>query len=155
LILDLSRKPKVTVEHSDAGILVTLPGTGFSVIYVKTDDNRLIASAFSSARGLPEKHKVNFPQFLALAWAAANAKAKELGWTQGEESPFSQFYLADENGAQLCREALRARMPITITGFAADGTIKAFTGIVQAVEEDQDRLPSHRWRVTMRENESN
>ena len=76
LILDLFRKPKVTVEHSDAGILVTLPGTGFSVIYVKTDDNKLIASAFSSARGLPEKHKVSFPQFLALAWAAANAKAR-------------------------------------------------------------------------------
>jgi hypothetical protein len=80
LILDLFRKPKVTVEHSDSGILVTLPGTGFSVIYVKTDDNKLIASSFSSARGLPEKHKVSFPQFLALAWAAANAKAKELGW---------------------------------------------------------------------------
>ena len=80
LILDLFRKPKVTVEHSDAGILVTLPGTGFSVIYVKTDDNKLIANAFSSARGLPEKHKVSFPQFLALAWAAANAKARELGW---------------------------------------------------------------------------
>jgi hypothetical protein len=26
LILDLFRKPKVTVEHSDAGILVVLPG---------------------------------------------------------------------------------------------------------------------------------
>ena len=49
MILDLSRKPKVTVEHSDAGILVTLPGTGFSVIYVKTDGNKLIASAFSSS----------------------------------------------------------------------------------------------------------
>ena len=67
MILDLFRKPKVTVEYSDAGILVTLPGTGVSVIYVKTDDNKLIASAFSSARGLPEKHKVSFPQFLALA----------------------------------------------------------------------------------------
>jgi len=67
LILDLFRKPKVTVEYSDAGILVTLPGTGVSVIYVKTDDNKLIASAFSSARGLPEKHQLSFPQFLALA----------------------------------------------------------------------------------------
>lgn len=80
MILDLLKKPKATVEYSDAGVLVTLPGTGFSVIYVKTDDNKLIASAFSSARGLPEKHQVSFPQFLVPAWTAANAKARELGW---------------------------------------------------------------------------
>jgi hypothetical protein len=44
----------------------------------------VVASAFSSARGLPEKQKVSSPQFLALAWAAANAKAKELGWIAWE-----------------------------------------------------------------------
>ena len=43
-------------------------------------DNKLVASGFSSARGLSEKHKISFPQFLALAWTAANAKARELGW---------------------------------------------------------------------------
>jgi hypothetical protein len=80
LILDLFRKPKVTVEHSDAGIIVTMPGTGFSVIYVRAGDNKLVASGFSSAKRLSEKHKVSFPQFLALAWMAANAKARELGW---------------------------------------------------------------------------
>ena len=79
MILDLFRNPKVTVEHSDAGIIVTMPGTGFSVIYVRTGDDKLVASGFSSARGL-EKHKVSFPQFLVLAWTAANAKARELGW---------------------------------------------------------------------------
>lgn len=72
--------PKVTVEHSGADIIVTLPGTSFSVVYVKTANNKLVASAFSSARGLPEKHKMRFPQFLALAWTAANVKARELGW---------------------------------------------------------------------------
>jgi hypothetical protein len=60
----------------------------------------------------------------------------------------SQFYLGDEGGAQRCQEALRTRMPITITGFSADGKIK---GVVQAVEEDQTRFPSHRYRVTMHE----
>jgi hypothetical protein len=80
LVLDLFRKPKVTVEHSDAGIIVTMLGTGFSVIYVRTRDNKLVASGFSSGGGLSEKHKVSFPQFLALAWTAANAKARELGW---------------------------------------------------------------------------
>jgi hypothetical protein len=67
----------------------------------------------------------------------------------------SSFYLGDEDGAQRCREALRTQMPITITGFAADGTIEAFTGTVQAVEEDEDRLLSYRWRVTMLEDQSN
>ena len=70
----------MTVEHSDAGIIVTMPGTGFSVIYVRTGDNKLVASCLSCAGGLYEKHKVSFPQFLALAWTAANAKARELGW---------------------------------------------------------------------------
>jgi hypothetical protein len=69
----------VTVEHSGADIIVTLPGTSFSVVYVKTANNKLVASAFSSARDLPEKHNI-FRQFLALAWTAANAKARELGW---------------------------------------------------------------------------
>jgi hypothetical protein len=42
-------------------------------------DNKLVASGFSSAKRLSEKHKVSFAQFLALAWTAANAKARD-GW---------------------------------------------------------------------------
>lgn len=57
-----------------------MPGTSFSVVYEKTDDNQLIAKAFSARKVQDEKRKVHFPQFLGLAWRAANAKAKEIGW---------------------------------------------------------------------------
>jgi hypothetical protein len=68
----------VAVEVGD-GIVVTMPGTGFSITYEKTDDNQLVANSFS-ARKIQRTRKVSFPQFLGLAWSAANAKAMELGW---------------------------------------------------------------------------
>jgi len=74
------RKPTVSVEVLGAEIIVRMPGTRFSVVYEKTDDNQLIASSFSARKPEDEKRKVSFPQFLALAWTAANAKAKEIGW---------------------------------------------------------------------------
>jgi hypothetical protein len=54
--------------------------TSFGVVYEKTDDNQLIANFFSAPKLPEEKRKVTFPQFLALAWTAANAKAREIGW---------------------------------------------------------------------------
>ena len=64
---------------SDHGA-VTLPGTSFRVLYTKTEDNKLIANGFAANRLENEKRQVSFPQFLALAWTAANEKAKEIGW---------------------------------------------------------------------------
>ena len=61
-------------------LVVTMPGTTFSITYEKTDENQLVASSFQ-ARKLPdETRKVPFPKFLSLAWIAANEKARELGW---------------------------------------------------------------------------
>jgi hypothetical protein len=73
-------RPKITVEVSGADIIVRMPGTSFSVVYEKTDDNQLIANSFSAPKLPDEKRKVTFPRFLALAWTAANAKAREIGW---------------------------------------------------------------------------
>ncbi len=79
-LLDLLRRPKVVVEVAGDVLVVTMPGTTFSITYGKTDENQLVASSFQ-ARKLPhETRKVTFPKFLDLAWAAANAKARELGW---------------------------------------------------------------------------
>jgi hypothetical protein len=80
MILDLFKKPKLTVEVSGADIVVTLPGTGCRVAYTKSEDNKLIVSSFSASRVPEEKRKISFPQFLALAWRAANDRAKEIGW---------------------------------------------------------------------------
>jgi hypothetical protein len=79
-LLDLVRRQKVAVEVAGDVIVVRMPGTSFSVVYEKTDDNQLIANSFSAPKLPEEKRKVTFPQFLALTWTAANAKAREIGW---------------------------------------------------------------------------
>lgn len=66
----------------------------------------------------------------------------------------SQFYVGSQDAADRCREALLTKQPITITGQTADGGVKAFTGAVQSVEEDEKRHPSQRWRITMRDKEA-
>ena len=74
------KRPKISVEVSGGDIIVRMPGTSFSIVYEKTDDNQLIANSFSARKIQDETRKISFPQFLALAWTAANAKAKEIGW---------------------------------------------------------------------------
>jgi hypothetical protein len=74
------RRSKIIVEVLDDEILVTMPGTSFSVVYEKTTNNRLIASSFSGRKVQNERSMVSFPHFLSLAWTAANEKAKEIGW---------------------------------------------------------------------------
>jgi hypothetical protein len=74
------RRAQVSVEVSGADIIVRMPGTSFNVVYEKTDDNKLVANSFFARKAQAEKRRISFPQFLALAWTAANAKAKEIGW---------------------------------------------------------------------------
>jgi len=82
-LLDLLRRPKVAVEVAGDVLVVTMPGTTFSITYEKTDENRLVASSFQARkqhnRNEPQKI-TTFPKFLSLAWAAVNQKARELGW---------------------------------------------------------------------------
>jgi hypothetical protein len=79
-LLDLVRRQKVAVKVAGDVLVVTMPGTTFSITYEKTEENRLVASSFRARKGLDETRKVSFPKFLGLAWTAANAKARELGW---------------------------------------------------------------------------
>ena len=79
------RRSKIIVEVLDDEILVTMPGTSFSVVYEKTTNNRLIASSFSGRKVQDERSMVSFPHFLSLAWTAANEKAKEIGWIVSAE----------------------------------------------------------------------
>jgi hypothetical protein len=55
------RRSKITVEVLDDEILVTMPGTSFSIVYEKTKDNQLIASSFSARKDQDEKRKVQLP----------------------------------------------------------------------------------------------
>jgi hypothetical protein len=73
-------RSRIAVEVLDDEILVTMPGTSFSIVYERSKDNQLVASSFSGRKIQDERNKVSFPYFLSLAWTAANEKAKELGW---------------------------------------------------------------------------
>ena len=79
-LLDFVKRPKVAVKVAQDVLVVTMPGTTFSITYEKTEENRLVASSFHARKGPDKTRKVTFPKFLNLAWTAANAKARELGW---------------------------------------------------------------------------
>ena len=78
--LDLGRRQKVTVQVAGHVLVVTMPGTTFSITYEKTDENQLVARSFQARKDLAEIRKIAYPEFLRLAWPAANAKARALGW---------------------------------------------------------------------------
>jgi len=60
-------------------IVVTMPGTSFRTSFFKyADKSWLVESpAMSVEKGTPSDKRKSFE---ALAWEAANAKARELGW---------------------------------------------------------------------------
>jgi hypothetical protein len=74
------RRPKVSVLVFGPDVIVTMRGSSFKVIYTKTEDNKLIANGFVTKKLENEKRHISFPDFLALAWTAANGKAREIGW---------------------------------------------------------------------------
>jgi len=78
--LHWSREPEIVVEVKGGEILVTMPSTSLSVVYEKTEDNQLTVNSFSARKD--EKRKLSLPKFLALAWTAANEKAKQIGWIE-------------------------------------------------------------------------
>jgi len=63
----------------------------------------------------------------------------------------SQFYIEGQDDAGRCHRSLDDGAEITISGTTTEGEIKAFTGIVQSVEEDEARPHAQRWRVTMQD----
>jgi len=61
-----------------------------------------------------------------------------------------QFYVSSEDDVRRCQESRALKLAITISGTADDGKIRAFTGVVQSIDDDKTRTASKRWRVTMR-----
>jgi hypothetical protein len=58
-------------------IIVTMPGTSYSISYRKLHDTPLLVA--SDVRDDPDS-SINKFTFRARAWTAANDKARELGW---------------------------------------------------------------------------
>ena len=68
---------RVQVLNDD--IIVTLPGSHYSVTYYKPAKSPQLVAKFISDRDDP-RVAMSLSEFLALAWRLANDKARELGW---------------------------------------------------------------------------
>jgi len=62
-----------------------------------------------------------------------------------------QFSIHSESDRERCQDSIARRIPITISGTTPDCEIRAFTGVVQSVEDYGVKTGPWRWRVTMRE----
>jgi hypothetical protein len=67
---------EVQVSVVDDAIVVTMPGTSYSVTYHKRNEPWLLASDVRDDKNSP----VSRWTFRARAWTVANEKARELGW---------------------------------------------------------------------------
>ena len=68
---------RVQVLNDD--IIVTLPGSHYSVTNYKPAKSPQLVAKFISDRDDP-RVAMKLSEFLALAWRLANDKARELGW---------------------------------------------------------------------------
>jgi hypothetical protein len=66
----------LAVEVKGPDIIVSSPGRGYCIIYRRVRDEPLLM-ALEPMRYDPDAEEA---KFLAQAWKAAHAKAKELGW---------------------------------------------------------------------------
>ena len=64
-LLDLLRRPKVAVEVAGDVLVVTMPGTTFSITYEKTDENQLVASPSKHGSFHTKRGKSPFQNFSA------------------------------------------------------------------------------------------
>jgi len=72
-------KSELRVQVVDDEIIVTRPGSLYSVTYYKPERSpQLIAKRIADRDDL--RIKMTLSEFLAEAWRLANEKARELGW---------------------------------------------------------------------------
>ena len=76
---------KIRVEVKGPCLIVTMEGTSYRAVYhLCSDKSQLIESeALAVDKAAPMAHE----DFDALAWEAANAKARELGWIVSTPAP--------------------------------------------------------------------
>ena len=64
---------------SDGEILVTLPGTTYTVTYFRPSGGRQLVSLRFPMKNDP-RVQMNVSEFLIRTWKLAHNKARELGW---------------------------------------------------------------------------
>jgi hypothetical protein len=75
----MSGRSELHVEVQDGEIIVTLPYSKYGVTYHKPANSPQLLARRISLKDDPLA-TMTASDFLALAWRAANAKARELGW---------------------------------------------------------------------------
>jgi hypothetical protein len=79
MISDRERESDFRVEVVDDEIIVTLPGSHYSVTYYKSAKSPQLIAKFISDRDDP-RVAMGLSEFLTRAWRLANDKTRELGW---------------------------------------------------------------------------
>jgi hypothetical protein len=74
-----STESDIRVEVVDDEIIVTLPGSRYSVAYYKLEYTRQLLTRRASYETDP-RASMSVSEFQAKAWKLANDKARELGW---------------------------------------------------------------------------
>jgi hypothetical protein len=72
--------PKLEVQVVDDEIVVTLPGTDYSVTSYKMIGSPGLMAKRIADTDDPRIPRMRVSKFLAKAWKLANDKARELGW---------------------------------------------------------------------------
>jgi hypothetical protein len=73
-------KPDIKLDVRDDDMIVTLPGTSYTVTYYKpANSQQLLAKNLSMEDD--RRSEVTPSDFLARAWTLANEKARNLGWS--------------------------------------------------------------------------
>lgn len=75
-------KSELRVQVVDDEIIVTLPGSHYSVAYYKPARSPQLVAKYISDRD-DSRVVMRLSEFLARAWRLANDKARELGWGWG------------------------------------------------------------------------
>jgi hypothetical protein len=70
-------------QAADDRIIITLPGTNFRAVFLLSpEEPRLVECPAVST---DHESEISNQEFEALAWQAANTKARELGWLERNE----------------------------------------------------------------------
>jgi hypothetical protein len=77
--------PKLEVRLVDDEIVVTLPGTSYSVTYYKMIGSPGLMAKRIADTDDPRSPQMSVSEFLAKAWKVGNDKARELGWIDERE----------------------------------------------------------------------
>jgi hypothetical protein len=75
----MNPEPKVRVQVVDDELIVTLPGSFYSVTYYKLPRSRQLLAKRFPMKDDP-RVAMTVSEFLIRAWRAANDKAREIGW---------------------------------------------------------------------------